>query len=118
MQNKKLKAKIGLVASVTLMSAIPSLPPIPFDYVNLNIPAHFTDLTNPFADVTPYNNTPINNPITNDGATLGRVLFYDKNLSVNNTISCGSCHQQAHAFSDTTTYSFGFNGGTYRNQTS
>ena len=31
------------------------------------------------------------NPVTDEGATLGRVLFYDKRLSFNNRISCGSC---------------------------
>lgn len=54
------------------------------------------------------------NPITNKGATLGRVLFYDKNLSSNNTISCSSCHQQANAFSDTNVASIGVNGTTGR----
>ena len=33
-------------------------------------------------------------------AALGRVLFYDKKLSLNNTISCASCHQQEKAFCD------------------
>lgn len=33
-------------------------------------------------------------------ATLGRVLFYDKELSQNRNISCGSCHRQENAFSD------------------
>jgi cytochrome c peroxidase len=56
-------------------------------------------------------NTPPANPITDKGATLGRVLFYDKQLSVNNTIACASCHQQRFAFSDTATQSIGFNGG-------
>ena len=28
------------------------------------------------------------------GAQLGRVLFYDKRLSLNNTVACGSCHHQ------------------------
>jgi cytochrome c peroxidase len=37
--------------------------------------------------------------ITDTGATLGRLLFYDKRLSRNNAVSCSSCHQQAHAFS-------------------
>lgn len=50
------------------------------------------------------------NPITNAGATLGRVLFYDKNLSVNNTISCGSCHHQDKAFTDGERFSKGFEG--------
>ena len=54
------------------------------------------------------------NPVTNKGATLGRVLFYDKNLSSNNTISCASCHQQANAFSDVVVASVGVNGTTGR----
>ncbi|MFT3980411.1 MAG: cytochrome c peroxidase [Ferruginibacter sp.] len=40
------------------------------------------------------------NPITNAKATLGRILFYDKNLSIDNSISCASCHRQAFAFGD------------------
>jgi cytochrome c peroxidase len=39
------------------------------------------------------------NPITNTGATLGRLLFYDKRMSRSDTVSCGSCHQQNRAFS-------------------
>lgn len=54
------------------------------------------------------------NPITDKGATLGRVLFYDKNLSSNNTISCASCHLQANAFGDDTDASDGVNGTTTR----
>lgn len=52
-----------------------------------------------------------NNPITNAKATLGRVLFYDKKLSIDNTISCASCHKQAFAFSDTALISSGVAGG-------
>ena len=54
------------------------------------------------------------NPITNEGATLGRVLFYDVNLSVDNTISCGHCHKQKFAFGDTALASSGVNGFTGR----
>ena len=39
---------------------------------------------------------------------LGRVLFYDKSLSVNNSISCASCHKQELAFSDHEQFSNGF----------
>ena len=46
----------------------------------------------------------------NDRATLGRVLFYDKRLSANNTVSCASCHKQDKAFSDDVAFSEGFNG--------
>lgn len=51
------------------------------------------------------------NIITNAKATLGRVLFYDKKLSINNTVSCGSCHKQQFAFSDTARVSDGVEGG-------
>ena len=44
-------------------------------------------------------------------ATLGRVLFYDKNLSFNNSIACASCHQQTAAFGDTSSRSIGLDGG-------
>ncbi|MEM9022153.1 MAG: cytochrome-c peroxidase [Bacteroidota bacterium] len=54
------------------------------------------------------------NAITDLGATLGRVLFYDRNLSVDNTIACASCHQQALAFGDLPAGSRGVNGTTGR----
>lgn len=50
--------------------------------------------------------------IVNAKATLGRILFYDKNLSINNTISCGSCHIQKFAFGDTAVASKGVLGAT------
>lgn len=59
-------------------------------------------------------NTTAGNAITNEGATLGRVLFYDKRLSVDSTIACASCHRQANGFSDTATASTGVNGTTGR----
>jgi cytochrome c peroxidase len=51
------------------------------------------------------------NPITDKVATLGRVLFYDKNLSVNNGFSCASCHKQEFAFGDTAVSSLGVDNG-------
>lgn len=49
--------------------------------------------------------------IDNAKATLGRVLFYDKNLSITNKVSCASCHKQKFAFSDTAVISGGVEGG-------
>ncbi|MES2704553.1 MAG: cytochrome c peroxidase [Bacteroidota bacterium] len=46
----------------------------------------------------------------NRRATLGRVLFYDTHLSINNTISCGSCHKQEAGFADNVALSRGFEG--------
>jgi cytochrome c peroxidase len=51
------------------------------------------------------------NPVTDAGATLGRVLFYDVSLSIDNTVSCSSCHQQTRAFSDNQVVSQGVFGG-------
>lgn len=47
--------------------------------------------------------------VTNAGAQLGRVLFYDPQLSLNNRISCSSCHHQKLAFADAGAFSRGFN---------
>jgi cytochrome c peroxidase len=51
------------------------------------------------------------NPLKNPQAMLGRVLFYDKSLSVDNSLSCASCHKQEFAFSDTALISDGVSNG-------
>lgn len=61
-----------------------------------------------------HDNSPEDNPITDKGATLGRVLFYDPRLSTNNKISCASCHRQDHAFGDPRPLSDGVAGQTLR----
>src|SRR5439155_5837366 len=82
-----------------------SLPTTPDRYTDLDLPAHFK---------TPaarrFDNTPFDNPVTDAGATLGRVLFYDTRLSANNTTACASCHQQSRAFVDRERFSKGFEG--------
>lgn len=83
-----------------------NLPNELFNYANPNLPDHFTD-----SEVRRIDNTPNNNMLTDAGATLGRVLFYDVRLSANNTVSCASCHLQANGFSDSRRLSIGFDGG-------
>jgi cytochrome c peroxidase len=51
-------------------------------HYNLNIPAGLPPMI-----------IPADNPMTVEGVTLGRKLFYDNILSANNTQNCGSCHQ-------------------------
>lgn len=82
-----------------------NLPATPYEY-NVLLPTYYAN------NVANVDNTPVTNPITNHGATLGRVLFYDKNLSINRTVSCSSCHKQNEGFSDSRTLSIGFAGGT------
>lgn len=72
------------------------------NYANQSVPAYIT------------RNNAGGNPIVNEKALIGRVLFYDKSLSTNNTVSCASCHQQSHAFSDASVVSMGVNGTTGR----
>jgi len=96
-----------------------NLPDIQFNYSNIELPAHYE--TNAFPPqfqfqqaAVAFDNTPTDNPITDAGATLGRVLFYDKKLSKNGTVACASCHQQDHGFSDPEVLSVGFEGGLTR----
>ncbi len=81
------------------------LPDSPYSYVALDLPAHFNTRA-----ARQFDNMPANNPVTDHGATLGRVLFYDTRLSVNNTIACGSCHLQSRSFVDSRRFSKGFEG--------
>ena len=48
----------------------------------------------------PYPNVPADNPMTLEKVELGRYLFYDQRLSLNQTQSCASCHKQKLAFTD------------------
>lgn len=76
------------------------------DYAETSLPPWFS---NPVMQAN--DNTPVDNPITNDGAELGRVLFYDPRLSHNDGTACASCHTQSNGFSDTAVLSEGFEGG-------
>lgn len=96
------------VSTKTCIAQTPTLPNQPYNYVDYattNLPAHYLG-----GDAAAADNTPIDNPISNDGATLGRVLFYDKRLSIAETISCASCHTQDTAFGDVRQLSIGHGG--------
>lgn len=80
-----------------------NLPASPYNYANQPIPV--------FLDTLRANNTPANNPVTDHGATLGRVLFFDRALSINNSVACASCHQADKAMSDPRILSLGHGGG-------
>ena len=45
--------------------------------------------------------------VSDEGATLGRVLFYDKQLSLDNSVACASCHKQEFSFADNVAMSEG-----------
>lgn len=106
-----------LAGSAQAQQGEPVLPSPPYDYF-LQLPAYFFNPAVPGSPtqiaVIDHDNTPGSNPTTNAGAALGRVLFYDRNLSLNRTVACASCHGQSGGFSDPRTLSVGFDGGTTR----
>jgi cytochrome c peroxidase len=77
----------------------------PLNYSNPTLPVHYD------ADVMASTNQTPANVVADRGATLGRVLFFDQKLSVNNTVACASCHQSASGFDDPNQFSRGFAGG-------
>ena len=82
----------------TRLASVPLLPDPPFQYQK-SLPDYLMVLV-PTGQP----------PVTNEGAALGRVLFYDLKLSKNGLVSCASCHSQALGFDDPTRFSIGFEG--------
>ncbi|TWU42438.1 cytochrome-c peroxidase [Novipirellula artificiosorum] len=81
-----------------------NLPETPYNYTLIDWPKHFLE------PIPRFDNTPSENQLTDEGATLGRVLFYDKTLSKSGTVSCASCHKQSLAFTDDAKLSVGHTG--------
>jgi cytochrome c peroxidase len=79
---KKFISFIALIILLTLLSFVYNDDPI------FVIPKNWPKPTYNF----------INNPLTKNKIKLGRALFYDPILSLDNTISCASCHTQYSAF--------------------
>lgn len=106
-----LAAGFGGGSASALASGVPSLGSSAAGYEdyssNNSLPDHFT--TPAMRNV--FDNTPADNPITDEGAELGRVLFYDPRLSHNNGTACASCHTQETGFADPDQFSTGFEGG-------
>ena len=96
---------VVLLAFSFRLGGTPSLPAAPFNYAAIALPQHLQDEANA------EDNTPADNAITDAGATLGRVLFYDTRLSLTETTSCASCHRQEAGFSDPARFSAGHDGG-------
>jgi cytochrome c peroxidase len=58
----------------------------------------------------PNNYVPADNPLTKEKVELGRILFFDKRLSMDNTIACASCHMAKKGFTDGMPVSTGIRG--------
>lgn len=110
-------AVASTTSAVPFWERTPALPAEPFSY-HTDLPGHFRNPGPNGVSVVDFDSTPADNPVTDAGAALGRVLFYDVNLSRTRMISCASCHVQQHAFTDPVMPSLGVAGVTRRNSMS
>lgn len=94
----KMRFVVGMLAVLSLLACNKDKVPDPTPYA-FNIPSGYPQPIQPTDNVT-----------TNEGAELGRRLFYDKRFSGDNTMSCATCHKQANAFTDPEQFSTGIHG--------
>src|SRR5437764_89633 len=84
------------------------------------VPAFFLVAAGP-TNTSPANTVPVplgllpivwpkDNPYTPEKAELGRLLYFDKRLSADNTVACASCHVPQHAFAEPASVSTGIRG--------
>ena len=110
------RATLGLVLFVAACGGDsrklcePSLGAASAAYTDTDVPLPRHLLESPLGTVEFVDRQSAENPVTNAGAQLGRVLFYDPRLSADNSISCSSCHRQELGFSDTLRSSRGIHG--------
>lgn len=98
------KSRLILIPLVLLFIAASCGPDEPLHNptpLTLAYPSHF-----------PTPDLPADNPLTVEGAKLGRHLFFDPRLSGDNTQSCNSCHSQEHGFAEPFQFSTGIDGST------
>ena len=94
---------IGVAMISPPANDVPVLPATPYEYKPPSLP-NFIDSNDDLMQVD------------DNKATLGRVIFYDKRMSKNNDLSCGSCHKQERSFADEGAESLGIdNIPTFRN---
>lgn len=102
-RNSKIVISVILIFSTLLLGFEKKTDPTLYKYPDL---FHFPKMV------------PTNNPPTVEGVELGRNLFYDPILSKDSTLSCGSCHKQEKAFSDSPkAFSKGVNGNLMQRNT-
>jgi cytochrome c peroxidase len=77
---------------------------------HIEVAANATAYPFSFASYFPQPALPRDNPLTREAVELGRRLFFETRLSINNCQSCGSCHEPARAFSSNEAVSRGAEG--------
>jgi cytochrome c peroxidase len=98
---------VFMIAAPAPTPGAPSLPATSLVYQDELLPLPFVFRMSSESQVPLFDRQTFGNRTTNAGATLGRVLFYDKRLSITNTIACASCHQQSHGFASSEAFNTG-----------
>jgi len=83
-----MKKAFPIITLFVVMSAIIFYSLNDNDY-EMDLPEHFPEPI-----------IPVDNPLNKSKVELGRRLFFDKNLSVNQSTSCATCHLPEKAFTD------------------
>lgn len=66
----------------------------------LYLPSKFTTYPFQISETFPLPDLPPDNPLTVERVALGKKLFFDKRLSINNQQACADCHSPDRAFTD------------------
>jgi cytochrome c peroxidase len=87
-----------VIAAPAAPPGAPTLPAATLIYADESLPLPDAYRKSSQGSAPLWDAQPDDNRTTDAGATLGRVLFHDRRLSITNTLSCASCHQQRHGF--------------------
>jgi cytochrome c peroxidase len=85
----------------------PTLPAATYQYDDHELMLPYTFRLSSDSMIPLWDTQPADNRTTDAGATLGRVLFYDKRLSSTNTAACATCHQQQYGFASPQAFNTG-----------
>lgn len=99
-----------LIARPATISAAPVLPATPPAFRDEELALPFIFRISSESEIPLFDTQPEDNRTTNAGAELGRVLFYDKRLSLTNSVSCSSCHEQERGFASPRRFDVGITG--------
>lgn len=97
----------NLIRSIALLLLITSCSNEEAEFVSYDNPEVSLDIPDGFPQL---NNAVNTNKPTKFGIELGEKLFNEKRLSLDNTISCSSCHIQENAFADNNPKGIGIEG--------
>jgi cytochrome c peroxidase len=100
-------SNVFVIAAPAPEPGTPNLPAVSYQYDDRELPLPFIFQMSSQSQIPLWDTQPDDNRTSDAGATLGRVLFYDKRLSATNTASCATCHRQQYGFASPEAFSTG-----------